>query len=313
MNDMQMPMAEPRPTRSEWLQRMDQIGNMHGFFDRVGAEHMALYVQEGDTLLVTFDEVGRILHNGRNALPVGFDAVSKREWSYLSLIAEGPTWFRDEALYTFFDRLIDEDFFDSFDQVIFFGAGPMCGHAAAAYSVASPGASLLALSPAASLNREDAPFELRFRRAWRKDFRHRYGFAPAMAEAASQAVIVYDPAEMLDAAHAAQFRGPRVSRLRFRGAGGDILSLLEPNANLDRCLKALANGRLNPLRFAQITRRLRQTSPDYLKRLLRRAEERGGARLSMIAARHGLAASGDADFARAMMTLEAAARGTAPA
>lgn len=168
MNDMQMPAQGNRPTHADWLARMDQIGNMHGFFDRVGAHHRALYVQEGDTLLVTFDEVGRIIRNGRDALPVGFDAVSKREWSYLGLMAEGDTWFRDEALYRFFDRLIDDGFFDSFDQVIFLGAGPMCGYAAAAYSVAAPGAKVLALSPAATLDRDAAPYELRFRKADRK-------------------------------------------------------------------------------------------------------------------------------------------------
>ncbi|MFV1876336.1 phosphoadenosine phosphosulfate reductase [Nioella sp.] len=311
MNDMQMPMQGERQSRADWLARMDQIGNMHGFFDRIGAHHRALYVQEGDTLLVTFDEVGRIMSKGRDALPVGFDAVSKREWSYLSLMAEGDTWFRDEALYRFFDRLIDEGFFDSFDQVIFLGAGPMCGHAACAYSVAAPGARVLALSPAASLNRDAAPFELRFRKAWRKDFTSRYGYAPAMLEAAEQAFVLYDPLELLDAAHAAQFRGGPVTRIRFRGAGRNLLKLLEPNSTLDRLLKATGNGRMSPLRFSQITRALRKTNPDYLKRLLDRTAERGGTKLPYIVAQHGLAATGDAHFARHMMTIEADRAATA--
>jgi len=305
MNDMQIPTQGDALSRADWLAHLDQIGAMHGFFDRVGAQHLALYVQEGDTLLVTFDEVGRVMRTGRDGLPIGFEAVSKREWSYLSLMAEGDTWFRDDALYRFFDRLIDDGFFDSFDQVIFLGAGPMCGYAAAAYSVAAPGAKVVALSPAATLNREAAPFELRFRKAWRKDFTDRFGFAPSMLDAASEAFILYDPNELLDAAHAAQFRGRNVTRLRFRGAGRNLLTLLDPGANLDRVLKATANGRMSPLRFAQIIRRLRQTSPDYLKRLLDRAEERGGTQLPMIVAQRGLAATGDAHFARHMMTLEA--------
>ena len=69
---------------------------------------------------------------------MGFGAVERREWSFLSLIADGATWFRDAALHRFFDRLIDEDFFESFDRVIFLGAGPMCGYAAAAYSRRRP-------------------------------------------------------------------------------------------------------------------------------------------------------------------------------
>ncbi|MGI3185754.1 phosphoadenosine phosphosulfate reductase [Nioella aestuarii] len=311
MNDMQMPTQGDRPTHSDWLARMDQIGNMHGFFDRVGAHHRALYVQESDTLLVTFDEVGRVMKQGRDALPIGFDAVSKREWSYLSLMAEGDTWFRDAALYRFFDRLVQEGFFKSFDKVLFLGAGPMCGYAAAAFSAASPGATVVALSPAATLNREAAPYELRFRKAWRKDFTSHYGFAPVMLETAQSAFIVYDPLELLDAAHAAQFRGDNITRIRFRGAGRNLLRLLEPNSTFDRFMKAVGNGRMSPLCFAQITRQLRQTNPDYLKGLLKRAEERGGTTLPYILAKHGLAATGDVDFARSMLSIEAERAGSA--
>jgi len=307
MNDMKMPDTTTRPSRAEFFERLAQIGDMHGFFAPVGGKHHALYVQEGDTLLVSFDEAGRVLKNGPDALPMGFDAVGRREWSFLSLIADGATWFRDAALFRFFDRLIDEDFFESFEQVIFLGAGPMCGYAAAAYSAAAPEAKVFTLSPAATLNREAAPFELRFRRAWRMDFSHRYANAADMVSGASEVFVVYDPGELLDAAHAAMFRGPQVTRLRFRGGGRDIGGLLEASGTLDRCLKATANGRMSRLRFAQIVRRLRQTDPAYLKRLLARVLERGGTVLPLIVAQRGLAATGDAHFARAMMTLEAGA------
>ena len=40
-------------------------------------------------------------------MPIGFDAVRAREWSLLNIMSDGPTWFRDEALYTFFDKLVD--------------------------------------------------------------------------------------------------------------------------------------------------------------------------------------------------------------
>ena len=297
--------AEPRPTRAEWQDRMAEIGKMHGFFDRLGRDHFALYVQEGDTLLVSFDEVARVVANGAEALPVGFEAVRKREWSMLSILADGRTWFRDSGIYSFFDKLIDEDFFDSFERVIFLGTGPMCAYAAAAFSVASPGCSVLLMSPAATLNREAAPFELRFRAAWRKCFTDRYGYAPDMLEGASAAYVIYDPQEILDAAHAALFNGKTTHRLRFRGAGPSILPLLEPHSNLDRILKATANGRMTQLRFSQITRRLRQTNQTYLERLLARAEDRGGVKLAAIVAQRGLAATGAAHFARRVAALEA--------
>ncbi len=297
--------APTRPTRADWQARMVEIGKMHGFFERLGADHHALYVQEGNTLLVTFDEVARVIDKGEDALPVGFEAVKKREWSMLSILAEGRSWFRDPGLYRFFDKLVDEGFFDSFDKVIFLGAGPMCGHAAAAFSVTAPGAKVLALSPAATLDRAAAPFELRFRAAWRKTFTDRYGYAPDMVEGASQAFIVYDPLEVLDAAHAALFRAKTTQRLRLRGGGADILSLLEPHRNLDRMLKATANNRMTPLRFAQITRRLRQSNRRYLLSLLARAEERGGLKLAAIVARRGLDATGAPHFARRLSAIEA--------
>ena len=121
-----------RPSRADWQARIGEIGKMHGFFERLGRDHFALYVQEGNTLLVSFDEIDRVIEKGDDALPVGFEAVKKREWSMLSILSDGRTWFRDQGLYRFFDKLSDEGFFDSFDQVIFLGAGPMCGHAAAA-------------------------------------------------------------------------------------------------------------------------------------------------------------------------------------
>ena len=41
------------------------------------------------------------------------------------------------AVYGFFDQILDDGFFDEFDTIIFYGAGP-CGYAATAYSVAAP-------------------------------------------------------------------------------------------------------------------------------------------------------------------------------
>ncbi len=305
MSDPQTAAQDLQHDRAAWLNRMSQIGDMHGFFDRIGQDHHAFYVQEGDTLLVSFDGADRIRTKGVDQLPVGFEAVKKREWSMLSIIATGPTWFRDPALYAFFDRLVDEDFFDSFDQVIFLGAGPMCGYAAAAFSVVAPGAQVIALSPAATLDRETAPFELRYRNAWRKNFNDRYGYAPDMLEAAAKAFVIYDPADLLNAAHAALFRGKNIERIRFRGAGPDQLTLLEPSGNLDRMLKAAGNDRFHGVRFAKLIRRLRRHNVQYLRRLLARSEERGGDRLSLIVARHGATETDDPLFKTRAADLEA--------
>ncbi|QBX99775.1 phosphoadenosine phosphosulfate reductase [Rhodophyticola sp. CCM32] len=291
-------------SRKAWLDHLTEIGRSHGFFERLGQHHSALYVQEGSTLLVTFDEAGRVYRQTKDGLPLGFDAVQRREWSLLNIMASGQSWFRDANLYRFFDRLVDEDFFDDFDQVIFLGAGPMCGYAACAYSVVSPGARVLSLSPAATLDREDAPFEMRFRAARRLNFNDRYGYAPYMLEGAEQATIVYDPHEPLGAAHAALYRGPNVQRVPMRWCGINLYPILESDGAIDRLVQATARGNLRPLRFAQITRNTRRNYPPYLFRLMTRALEKGHPDLARKVAVHGAKVTDDPRFAEQLKASE---------
>lgn len=299
------PPSDARPTRAEWLARLAEIGRVHGFFERLGPRHSGLFVQEGDTLLVTFDQAERVFRKAPDGLPLGFSAVQRWEWSLLNIMAGKQTWFRDQALYDFFDRLVDEDFFESFDRVIFLGCGPMCGYAACAYSVTSPGAQVLAVNPAATLDREDAPFELRFRGARRLNFRDRYGYAPHMLEGAADAHVVFDPYEPLGAAHAALYRGPNITRHPIRWAGLGAPAILESDGALLRVLRALANDKLTPRRFSQITRASRRNFAPYVQTVVNRALQKGHDRLALMAARHGAAATSDPRFARQVTTLEA--------
>ena len=82
-------------------------------------------------------------------------------WSHLCLLSHGDTWFRDNRVYGYFDRLIDDGFFDEFEQVIFYGAGA-CGYAAAAFSVAAPGAKRGDARPQATLDPRVAEWDDRY-------------------------------------------------------------------------------------------------------------------------------------------------------
>ncbi len=126
-------------SRADWLSRLSDIGRNHGFFERVGSEALALFVQEGDTLVVSFDRATRVCSEERDGLPPGFEAVQKREWSLLSILSTGDSWFRSQDVMAFFDTLAESGFFDSFAQVIFLGFGPANGHAACAYASARAG------------------------------------------------------------------------------------------------------------------------------------------------------------------------------
>ena len=68
----------------------------------------------------------------------------RAQWSSLSILSEGESWFRENRIYGYFDRLIDDGFFEDFQTVVFHGS-QAAGYAACAFSVAAPGATVLAI------------------------------------------------------------------------------------------------------------------------------------------------------------------------
>jgi hypothetical protein len=261
-------------TQAEWVSRLAEIGRGHGFFERLGAHQLALFVQEGDTLVVSFDRAARVFTEEADGLPPGFEAVHRREWSLLSILSLGDPWFRAPDLTAFFDRLTAEGFFDSFNQVIFLGFGPANGHAACAYASAAPGALVLASAPAATLDPERAGFEQRFRKDRRADF-SRYGDAPNLVASARNAVILYDPVDPASAAHAAQFRADCVTLAPLRFVGPAPHRLISAGGLLIPALRALANGRLGRSRVAELFRTVRRADGGYLWHLAGIAQRQG--------------------------------------
>lgn len=290
-------------SRSEWLGALRQIGEEYGFAEPLGKNHAAIFIEESDTLLVGFETMSGIETLSETRTPIGFDMVGAAGWSSLSLLSHGDTWFRDPKIYDFFDQLIDDGFFDEFETVLFFGAGP-CGYAAAAYSVASPGARVLVLQPQATLDPRIAEWDDRFTEQRRRDFTSRYGFAPEMLEAAEHAYIVYDPRERLDAMHSALFARPNVSRFRAPFMGGSLQSDLRALDLLPGMLTASAEGRLDTAAMAGMLRARRDHSP-YLRRLLMRldADERTG--LARMLCQHVVARMHAPRFRRRLAQIEA--------
>lgn len=250
---------------AQWLEEMQEIGESCGFFEPLGKHHNAAFVEKGDTLLVSFESLPAIQALSEDARPVGFDLARDSNWSCLTVISNRDTWFRDDAVYAFFDQMTDDGFFDDFDQVIFFGAGP-CGYAACAFSVAAPGATVIALEPQATLDPRITEWDDRFTHMRRTDFSDRYGYAPDMLEAADAAYIVYDPSDRLGAMHAALFERAGVTRFRARHLGGGMQAHLARIEALDPLVKQGAQGVLDVNRFAQLYRK-RRDHPLYSKKL----------------------------------------------
>lgn len=268
-----MSQMNPLPDRSlsglkkrDWLTQLSEITEGSGSFHALGSRHFATRITAGRTLLVSFETIQGIQLHSDIGQPLGWEMVKAHGWSHLCLISDGDTWFRDPAVYALFDDLTDEGWFEDFDRVIFYGAGP-CGYAAAAFSVASPGAFVLAVQPQATLDPRVTEWDNRFTHMRRTSFTDRYGYAPDMLDAAHRGFIVYDPAEDLDAMHAALFTRPNVSKLRLRHMGDALQGDLIEMEILEDLLLAIEADSLSRLEFARMAR-ARRDHPAYLRNLL---------------------------------------------
>src|SRR6056297_2221287 len=176
---------------NDWRTAMSDLAYEDGFAERLGEAHHPVFIEKKPVLLVTFENHATIRARGGAGHPIGWQLMEALGWSQLCLVSDGDTWFRDRYVIGFFDRLIDDGFFEDFEQVIFYGAGPG-GYAAAAYSVAAPGAKVLALQPQATLDPRVTEWDDRFVHMRRTDFTSRFGYAPDMLDAAQRACVVYD-------------------------------------------------------------------------------------------------------------------------
>lgn len=291
----------------DWQGRLDRLGEEHGYYERLGADHAALFIDAGPRLLVSFETRDAIRKSPR-ALPRAFEMLQRQGWSLLVLISDGDGWFRSPRVWGYVDRLVDEGFFEDFERVLFYGHHA-AGYAAAAYSVASPGARVLALRPLATLDPRIAGWDRRYLAARKLDFRSRYGYAPDMVDAAARVTLIHDPHHAADAVHAALFRRDNVTTLRAPHAGARLEQILDHAAALAPLLELAMEDRLDRLAFARCWR-ARRGAPLYLRGLLRILEQANRpARLARLC-RHGLTTPDAPHFARRLEALMKPARST---
>ncbi|EAR51603.1 hypothetical protein OG2516_01751 [Oceanicola granulosus HTCC2516] len=288
-------------TDEDWFAAVRAAGSERGFHVTLGASHDAVLLRAGPKLLVSFEVAARV-QDLPDAEPRGWLHVREDGWSSLTVLSRGETWFRDPAVYDFFDRLTDEGVFDEFDDVLFFGVGSG-GYAAAAYSVAAPGAQVVALRPQATLAADTAGWDPRYRRHRMACFDDRYGYAPDMADAARQVTVLFDPEETEDAMHAALFRRPHALRLPCPMLGWQIDRNLEGMDILAPLLRMAMAGRLDRAAFARLYQ-ARRAHPPYLRALLGHLEDNGREGLAHRIARHGVKTTGRPVFRRRLARYE---------
>ncbi|MGH1464723.1 MAG: SAM-dependent methyltransferase [Cognatishimia sp.] len=266
---VQKPKAEKALTelsKSDWNAHLTDLGTREGFFEELGDQHSALFIDKGDTLIVTFENLDHVYDFTEDRMPWGHRFVTGRGWSMLGMMAHDWTWYRDEAVFDFFDRLRDEGFFDRFKKIVFYGAS-MGGYAAAAFSAAAPGSTVILISPQATLDREIAPWEHRYLKAWRRSFDTRYGYAPDMVKTADKVFLFFDPRMPQDAMHATLFQGDNIHRYRCRFFGHRMASLWGKMGVLKDVIDSCLDGSLRPAKFYALMRKRRDTA-RYLREFL---------------------------------------------
>ncbi|MEL7462036.1 MAG: phosphoadenosine phosphosulfate reductase [Pseudomonadota bacterium] len=288
-----------------------KLGASDGFYRELGREHSALFVEGGRTLLVTFENLDHVADRGDDRLPWGYSFVTGQGWSLLGMMAHGWTWYRDEHVYDFFDELAAGGFFNRFDQVVFYG-GSMGAYAAATFARAAPGATVIAISPQATLSRDIAPWETRYHKVWKRDFGRNspYSYAPDGAKTAKQVYLFYDPSSPLDAMHAALFQGDNISRLYCRRMGHRIASLWLQMGILKDVVTACVDGSLSRRDFYRALRARRQSS-RYERELLEAVLKRNRPALTRRLCRAVLARRRGPRFRRALAEAEARLKGDA--
>lgn len=153
---------------------------------------------------------------------------------------------------------------------MFYGVAP-CGYAAAAFSMAAPGATVVALQPQATLDPQLAEWDGRFVKMRHVSFTDRYCFAPDMLDAAEKAFVLCDPEEPMDAMHAALFHRSNVARIRMRCMPGNLESHMHRMGMISRLLTSAAEDRLTPQAFHQM-HRARRHYRAYLLHLMNRCD-----------------------------------------
>jgi hypothetical protein len=269
-----------------WRVVLEDLAEERGYFDALGEHHCALFADAGEVLLVTFEDEAAV-RSRDDMQPLGWALSAPHDWSSLVLMSRGQTWFRDPQVYAFFDRLVDDAFFDDYTQVMFLGSGAG-GYAAAAFSVTATGATVFALAPQATLTPAVAGWDRRFPQTRHVDFTSRYGYAPAMIEATSEAYVIFDPAIAEDAMHAALFAGHGAIPIRARHYAQALPVLLERSGALAAMLDQTASGSLSEVGVYRALR-ARRKSAAWLKRFLAIVRAAGDPRRTQRLARYVLA------------------------
>ncbi len=281
-----------------WEQELARIGAEKGFYEKLDAHHTALYVKGGKTLIVTFENIDNANEGATDRMPWGYDFVLSQGWSMLGMMAHSMSWYRSEEVHDFFDRLKKSGFFKQFDHVVFYGAS-MGAYGAAIFSAAAKGSTVICISPQATLDRSITNWEVRFKKAWIRDFSSRYSYAPDQVKDAKIVHLFYDPYDHLDSMHAALFQSSNVVKYKCNFMGHRIASLWQGMRVLKPIVLGAVSGTMTKADFYQLIRK-RKDDVRYQKEMLIRLRDMQRPELTILLCEYVLARRIGPHFRRAL-------------
>ncbi len=268
-----------------WDKIAENLAGKDGWYRPGTNGHSFLFQPRStDTLVVTFDNLDITMTKRDDRRPWGYSFIEKQGWSMLGVLAGGWTWYREPWVYDQFDDLKKSGFFKQFKRVVFYGAS-MGGYAACAFSPAAPGCDVVAISPQSTLDKTIVPWETRYKVAWDRDYKGKYGDAAKVSKAANRVSILFDPYEPLDAQHAARFKNKNVQFLRTPLLGHRLGSSLSQMGILSPIILGALNGTLTSSEFYTLLR-ARKEFPRYQRELFNKAVDKGHVALAKSLGEH---------------------------
>ncbi|KAF0676808.1 phosphoadenosine phosphosulfate reductase [Profundibacterium mesophilum] len=286
MTPMQNALIEDRelPEEAEFDDDEMDSSDVEDFAYDLNPRHHVRFQRRGPALLVSFEaarEPGVVLSERAPRL----DGLARDlDWSILSLVSRGDTWFRDPEVITFFDALADGTLLDQFETVLFYGDSSG-GHAALSFALAAPCSRVLALAPQAFLDAQETAWDTRFKSSGKVDFTSRYTPDAANLSASLQVFVPHDPMHAEDARHMALLAGPTVTALNCRHMGSRLEATLAEFGILEDVVCEAMEGTLDAVRFYELLRARRQNA-SYLRRVVSRCIEKRHRLLEALAVRN---------------------------
>lgn len=111
--------------KEEWFDVFDELVEELGYFELFGVQYVVVFIEVGLKLVVIFEFYLEIVVNFFKNELCGFEFWECNGWLYLVIIVYEESWFCCKCIYQYFDWLIDDGFFEDFEQVLFFGS--YCG------------------------------------------------------------------------------------------------------------------------------------------------------------------------------------------